>query len=1123
MFEMILPSWLIRAAVLLVIGWILARAMEKRSAATAHRLLVLTFAGCLLLPLLMLYSPSWKWHVPALLDFTPAMAEVPAIEPDLELETESSLNNQSIQHPTTSAVVPKEASNGPEKLTSETTATLTPSHPQDAAPSAAPITTRSSIVNWDWRQWLLATWLLVSAALITRFVISIVYLRRHIADCGEAPDDIKAQVLDAAGRMGFKHSPNVVVSPKDAMPMACWLTRPTLVLPENFCDWPAENRAAALAHELGHLARRDAIADYLVQFVACFMWVNPLTWRAIGDVRRLRERACDQWALTQSGILPVKYAQSLLAVVECCNQQNLRLSAPMASPRGLESRLSWLLSSPQRRPLHAAVTVAASICLAFISVMIAASQPTTVLETPAIESVGDVTLSQEPAPASPSISVEGRVVDKAGQPLPEMNVVLRGQVRSTHQYCNGLGHYRDVLAKTKTDAEGKFSFSGIGVPPRMIEVLSKLRSGDAGAQLLVWGPGKAITWEPVSGFDSPKKEIQVADETKFSGTILGPDGKPLDGASIRLSGFSESTTSISAFLGDPGDVSLYLSELNFQTSVRQGTFSLPNLPANKRILLWCVGPAGERGFPIIDTGKGTFKTTQFQGGSSKEAIVHRSPAEIKLEQLPMAKFRIVDHNGKTVNGGGLEAITSKRTYGGRADVDDDGTATLIVNEAGMHNVRYVADPLFPAIGVAHTVDFQTDPKDSVVEFKLPEPIYVEGKVLDSVTSKPIVGCYVSWGNRKFKFTINEKQTTGATVVSNKDGVFRIPMIAGEHVLGVPHELSGYIIPRSSKGTTVEVDANGAKRDVTIKIGHGLKIKGVVTDAEGRPQAGRKVMVAEQEGKYRKTSTTTDEAGRYELSGLSPKSKMRISTWTQTGAAYQLLPGRPDHLLEETVEEQVDLKVVPGTSLSGRVVQNGNPVEGVTIKLKHAPPQPPEQDWTRHFFLSESVTDKDGKYRVSGLRKGESYSVEILAPGNAEVRDWQHGSPYIQKVRVEDGSNVELPDAVLMSNTQQLKGVVVDRDGNPVAGYTVSASLADNGIGMSLSRPEKGPPPWTKTDKNGVFHLAYLPDEPISLMTYKANPAGGRIRYPTTTLAEKNDMNIRIVVDTKLGSGIEDLD
>ena len=111
----------------------------------------------------------------------------------------------------------------------------------------------------------------------------------------------------------------------------------------------------------------------------------------------------------------------------------------------------------------------------------------------------------------------------------------------------------------------------------------------------------------------------------------------------------------------------------------------------------------------------------------------------------------------------------------------------------------------------------------------------------------------------------------------------------------------------------------------------------------------------------------------------------------------------------------------------------------------------------------------------------------------------------------------------MSNGQTLSGVVVDLEGNPVAGYTVSASLADSRSGFGLSRPKAGPPPWTETDAKGRFGLSNLPEKPLKLMVYKANPQGGTIHYPVSQNVKLNDKEIRIIVDPKLGSGIEDLE
>ncbi len=110
-----------------------------------------------------------------------------------------------------------------------------------------------------------------------------------------------------------------------------------------------------------------------------------------------------------------------------------------------------------------------------------------------------------------------------------------------------------------------------------------------------------------------------------------------------------------------------------------------------------------------------------------------------------------------------------------------------------------------------------------------------------------------------------------------------------------------------------------------------------------------------------------------------------------------------------------------------------------------------------------------------------------------VRNWHYQSPWVPTVTGAEGDTIELPEAKMISNTQVLKGIVVDPAGKPVEGVSVSASLA---TGEMLSRTASGQTPWTETDKLGRFTLANLPDEAIELMVHRHNPEGGRILHPS---------------------------
>ena len=109
--------------------------------------------------------------------------------------------------------------------------------------------------------------------------------------------------------------------------------------------------------------------------------------------------------------------------------------------------------------------------------------------------------------------------------------------------------------------------------------------------------------------------------------------------------------------------------------------------------------------------------------------------------------------------------------------------------------------------------------------------------------------------------------------------------------------------------------------------------------------------------------------------------------------------------------------------------------------------------------------------------------------------------------------VTLPDVKLLKLTQSIAGVVVDPDGNPVEGATITAQLRK---GSGLGRLTKsGPPPWTESDHEGKFQLKELPDTPLSIMAYFSNPKGGRIRSPSTLKVDMNQKDIRIELDPAL--------
>ena len=68
-----ITTWLIglmiRVSLLLAVGYLVARLLERKSAAMAHRALVMTLACTSMFPLILFTAPGWQWTQPAWMAF----------------------------------------------------------------------------------------------------------------------------------------------------------------------------------------------------------------------------------------------------------------------------------------------------------------------------------------------------------------------------------------------------------------------------------------------------------------------------------------------------------------------------------------------------------------------------------------------------------------------------------------------------------------------------------------------------------------------------------------------------------------------------------------------------------------------------------------------------------------------------------------------------------------------------------------------------------------------------------------------------------------------------------------------------------------------------------------------
>jgi len=194
-----------------------------------------------------------------------------------------------------------------------------------------------------------------------------------------APPEWVMDANTAAGKLGLRRPIEVRQSPDEGSPYVAGLFRSVVLVPASARDWTAENRHAALVHELTHIRRGDRGTQGLSQLVCAIYWFNPLAWYAAAALARERERACDAEVL-RLGARPSAYASLLLDLARVTRPPWVASAAlSMARPTGIEGRLLTILGAGSRAPRAASrwLVVAGA---ALVSALVLGAQPSVAQE-----------------------------------------------------------------------------------------------------------------------------------------------------------------------------------------------------------------------------------------------------------------------------------------------------------------------------------------------------------------------------------------------------------------------------------------------------------------------------------------------------------------------------------------------------------------------------------------------------------------------------------------------------------------------------------------------------------------------------------------------------------------------
>ena len=352
-----------RSCLVLIVAFSIIAAARRASAAKRHFIWVSAFVALLLLPLVSVVAP--QWHV--------------RILPWRAASTNShrSMWNQPIELTAdgTDELAGKNAFIPPDGSSINSAAT-------DSDINGAAVVSPS---NSRWGTQSLTGWSLVglawcvgvAATLLPLFVGLIRRRRLELESCDVSNGTLGSLACESAVQLGLAVRIRILLHPASVMPVSWGTWRATLLLPAEAANWTRERLRAVMLHELGHVKRRDCLAQQLVHMACSLNWFNPLSWLASRRMKMERESACDDLVLKQ-GIKPADSAEVLLSIAK-----TIRGGAPstlavvaMATPSTLERRVRMILDNRRsRRPLTVFVVSMGSLVAVGLLLALAVVQP----------------------------------------------------------------------------------------------------------------------------------------------------------------------------------------------------------------------------------------------------------------------------------------------------------------------------------------------------------------------------------------------------------------------------------------------------------------------------------------------------------------------------------------------------------------------------------------------------------------------------------------------------------------------------------------------------------------------------------------------------------------------------
>jgi hypothetical protein len=362
---------------------------------------------------------------------------------------------------------------------------------------------------------------------------------------------------------------------------------------------------------------------------------------------------------------------------------------------------------------------------------------------------------------------------------------------------------------------------------------------------------------------------------------------------------------------------------------------------------------------------------------------------------------------------------------------------------------------------------------ATVDLKMTTGAAVAGTVIGA-GQRPVVGASVALtaggSGRMGPFDDSNKST-----IADAAGRFRF-----ERLTAGRYSLMASLRTQSSSSVEVVVQANDPGRDVTLSLGVGANLKGMVTGLPESLRAGVNVSANGPDEFF--TTTRTGADGAFEFSGV-PAGPINLSARAGDFVNGSRSASAQVVVAEGQLEAAAEIVFESGFRLDGHVTRGGKPVSDAMVNAF------PEGGGRNQG--ASGRTDESGAFALEGLQAG-TYNVSAMPmSGGGAIR---------KTVSVTADTSLDLEAPV-----GRLAGTVVEQgSGRPLADAEIRIEDQGRGfVGMNAA----------SSDSNGRFALEGLEPKDYRVAVQKS-------AYQTETKSlTAADPSGDLVIELRRGEGI----